>query len=410
MPARTARPDRGVPARLAAWRPFQTAKSRTSSLLYSSASTRSPTRCCVGSSVRQPAVGGPARDAEEDRAVVGAIGVAASISVPMSATISGMWSVARGSTSGTHAQPPQLGQERRRMRAVSSPMGMPAARASRMILSSTSVMFMTQRPGSPSSQVTAQPGPRTGSSGSCPRAPGRRPSGRSCTCARWPGRAARSPRTPPPSVLRNRSVIAARPPTCAVARMTRPAPSSPERLPVEALTATRRDRCPAAPTRSRASRPTVRPPSWGRAPTMVRSSETGRSRLRGASRATTDAAAPDCRFRGSGRRPAGNDRPMSPMPAAASSASHTAWSAASPSECPWSRGASGTSSPPVAGRPARTGGCRPPKPTRGRPVRRRDGAAPSARSVGQRDLEIAGLTGHDRDHRDAVRARISAHR
>ena len=30
--------------------PFQTAKSRTSSLLYSSASTRSPTRCWVGSS------------------------------------------------------------------------------------------------------------------------------------------------------------------------------------------------------------------------------------------------------------------------------------------------------------------------------------------------------------------------
>ena len=35
----------GSPARA----PFQSAKSRTSSLLYSSASTRSPTRCCVGS-------------------------------------------------------------------------------------------------------------------------------------------------------------------------------------------------------------------------------------------------------------------------------------------------------------------------------------------------------------------------
>ena len=35
----------GSPAR----GPFQSAKSRTSSLLYSSASTRSPTRCWVGS-------------------------------------------------------------------------------------------------------------------------------------------------------------------------------------------------------------------------------------------------------------------------------------------------------------------------------------------------------------------------
>ena len=57
--------------------PFQSAKSRTSSLPYSSASTRSPTRSCVGIEPGQPAVGRPRGDPEEDRAVVGPVGVAA---------------------------------------------------------------------------------------------------------------------------------------------------------------------------------------------------------------------------------------------------------------------------------------------------------------------------------------------
>ena len=56
--------------------PFQMAKSRTSSLPYSSASTRSPTRMRVGVQAREAPVGGPGRDAEEDGSVVGAIGVA----------------------------------------------------------------------------------------------------------------------------------------------------------------------------------------------------------------------------------------------------------------------------------------------------------------------------------------------
>ena len=51
VPAGPARPDGRVPAAARPSRgPFQSAKSRTSSLLYSSASTRSPTRCWLGSS------------------------------------------------------------------------------------------------------------------------------------------------------------------------------------------------------------------------------------------------------------------------------------------------------------------------------------------------------------------------
>ena len=57
--------------------PFHSAKSRTSSLAYSSASTRSPTRSCSGSSLRQPAVGWPGGDPKEDRAVVGPVGMLA---------------------------------------------------------------------------------------------------------------------------------------------------------------------------------------------------------------------------------------------------------------------------------------------------------------------------------------------
>ena len=57
--------------------PFHSAKSRTSSLAYSSASTRSPTRSCSGIEAGQPAVRRPRGDPEEDRPVVGPIGVAA---------------------------------------------------------------------------------------------------------------------------------------------------------------------------------------------------------------------------------------------------------------------------------------------------------------------------------------------
>ena len=57
--------------------PFHSAKSRTSSLPYSSASTRSPDPELLGVEAGEAAVGGPRGDPEEDRAVLGPVGVAA---------------------------------------------------------------------------------------------------------------------------------------------------------------------------------------------------------------------------------------------------------------------------------------------------------------------------------------------
>ena len=57
--------------------PFHRAKSRTSSLPYSSASTRSPTRIASGIEPGEAAVRRPRGDPEEHAAVVRAVGVAA---------------------------------------------------------------------------------------------------------------------------------------------------------------------------------------------------------------------------------------------------------------------------------------------------------------------------------------------
>ena len=93
--------------------PFQSAKSRTSSLPYSSASTRSPTRSWLGIEPGEAAVRRPRRDPEEDRAVVGPVGVAALEERLRSARPSAsMCSVARGRTSGRrHAQRRGVGEE-----------------------------------------------------------------------------------------------------------------------------------------------------------------------------------------------------------------------------------------------------------------------------------------------------------
>ena len=149
--------DLGVPARLARRGPFQSAKSRTSSLLYSSASTRSPTRCCVGIEAGQRAIAGQRRDAEEDRAVVGPVGVAAldergDERGHVRDVIGGV----RQHVGIVTRRRIQVGQERAVCRAVSSPIVMPASDASRMILSSTSVMFITQVTRCPSIEVSAQ--------------------------------------------------------------------------------------------------------------------------------------------------------------------------------------------------------------------------------------------------------------
>ena len=136
----------------------------------------------------------------------------------------------------------------------------------------------------------------------------------------------------------------------ASAEIVRPAPSSPDRLPVDALTltavgvdaeeardrdrASRRDARPGAgaPRRSsgRCCRPPSRSPPRGGRPRPA-------SRSRRSPRASTASA--------------GNSRPRSPSPAAPSSASQTACSATSPSEWPWSRGAPSMTTPPSASGP-----------------------------------------------------------
>ena len=93
---------------------------------------------------------------------------------------------------------------------------------------------------------------------------------------------------------------------------------------------------------------------------------------------------------------AGNTRPRSPRPAAPSSASQTAWRAASPSECPWRRGA--PSMRRRRGRAACPGRrdvvLADPDAGGARPAR----AAVGPREVGgQRHLEVARIPGDDMD-------------
>ena len=62
----------------------------------------------------------------------------------MSETMPGMFSVARAMSSGRSMLRASMSSKKARSnRALYSPMGLPAAAALRMILSSTSVMFMT---------------------------------------------------------------------------------------------------------------------------------------------------------------------------------------------------------------------------------------------------------------------------
>ena len=131
--------------------PFHSAKSRTSSLLYSSASTRSPTRCWVRVDMRKSAIGRPAGDAEEDRAVIHAV------RVPLRKQrrderghVGDVLGGARHDVRARDPQPPESTVERAALApGVSSAMGTPSRPASRMILSSTSVTFMTQVTASP---------------------------------------------------------------------------------------------------------------------------------------------------------------------------------------------------------------------------------------------------------------------
>ena len=118
---------------------------------YSSASTRSPTRSCSGIEPGQPAVGRPRGDPEEDRAVVGPVGVAPSSErrdqVDDLVDVLGRprQDVGRG-----HPQrAPRRRGTRSSQRSASSPIVDARGARARMILSSMSVMFITH--------VTAQP-------------------------------------------------------------------------------------------------------------------------------------------------------------------------------------------------------------------------------------------------------------
>ena len=191
----------------------------------------------------------------------------------MSSTIASMCAVARGRTSGRrHPERGRLGQERRRdsgRRAHRC--RSPAAAAPRMILSSMSVMFMTQRHAVARASAGGGPaGRRTGTSGSCRCGPGRRPSGRTSRPRRRRPSGS-SGRVSPVSVScsRTRHVTGSSDAT-ASAEIDRPAPSSPDRLPVDALTLTAAASTPRS--RAIASRIASRwPASRGRAATMVRS-------------------------------------------------------------------------------------------------------------------------------------------
>ena len=101
----------------------------------------------LGVQPRQPAVCRPRGDAEEDRAVVGPVGVPALEQRPDEGDhLVDVLGGARQDVRPGHPQRVGIGQEAARgSGSASSPMPMPAAAAPRMILSSMSVMFMTQR-------------------------------------------------------------------------------------------------------------------------------------------------------------------------------------------------------------------------------------------------------------------------
>ena len=160
--------------------------------------------------------------------------------------MSSMWSVAWGKTSGVvirNAAKSSL--KRSSQRPVRSPIDSPAAFALAMIRSSTSVTFIAQVTRRPLYRRYEPGRPRRGTTGSCRCGSARRPWGRSCRSGRGPARAARG-RVRPESVSRSRSVMPRSPPSRSswrprhrLARSPRPAPTSPDRFPVEALMLTR---------------------------------------------------------------------------------------------------------------------------------------------------------------------------
>ena len=190
-------------------------------------------------------------------------------------------------------------------------------------------------------------GRRTGTSGSCRCGPARRPSARTSRCRR-----ARLERLERSRLARSAcraagsSSVRSDRGDARAAEIDRPAPSAPSRLPVDALTLTASGASPSsAGDRRRASRRDA-PPSRGR---RGHDRQVDRGGRQPASRQAADGPREQLR--------AGDARAASPVrpgtgardrraPLAPSSASATAWSATSPSEWPWRRGAPAISIPP----------------------------------------------------------------
>ena len=350
------------------------------------------TRCGRRSSRRRCGRRGPARGA-----------------CAMSAAISGMWSVARGSTSGMAT--------RSRRRSARNVCGVARgqladgdalrAAASRMILSSTSVMFMTQRdrvalPGQVAAgQVGEQEAPEVADVG-------RRVDGRAAAVHAHVRRrrAARTARARHPGCCGSWSVMRATTPTSAVALMVRPAPSSPDRLPRRRLDRDAR-RVDAQELREdgRASARAARHRAGDGRPGWSGPARPGRQAGQPPAARRPGAAARGCRCRGSPRRPAGKRRPRSPsrgrgqQPVADRVERHVAVGVTvqpgrlgdlDAAQAQAVEAAEGM----AVGAPART---------RAAGVDRRHGPAPgpASRSAGSVDLEVGRLAGHG-DHRHAV--------
>ena len=131
--------------------PFHSAKSRTSSLPYSSASTRSPTRMRLRVETGQAPVGRPRGDPEEHGAVVGPVGVA--LREQRRDEVADLGDVRRSRAAGRPGASCPARPRRRgtgsRSGSASSVVVMPSAAAPRMILSSMSVRFITHVTRSP---------------------------------------------------------------------------------------------------------------------------------------------------------------------------------------------------------------------------------------------------------------------
>ena len=161
--------------------PFQSAKSRTSSLAYSSASTRSPTRICSGSSRASRPYAGQRRDPEEDRAVVGPVGVAAlEQRLDQRHDVVDVLGRPRQDVGRRHPQRRRVGEERCELAVGQLPIVVPArGRAPDDLVVDVGDVHHPRHRVARASAGGGRAGRRTGSDGSCRRGPGRRPSGRS---------------------------------------------------------------------------------------------------------------------------------------------------------------------------------------------------------------------------------------